>query len=54
MFLISLASQHNQLAAGDQTGLLLQQLIWYLDKAKYVTCSWNDYDTKLTPRLNPF
>ncbi len=28
------------LGAVDLSRLLLQQLVWYLDKAEYVTCSW--------------
>ncbi|MCP4988798.1 MAG: hypothetical protein GY928_22925 [Colwellia sp.] len=24
----------------DFSRLLLQQLVWYLDKTEYVTCSW--------------
>ncbi len=30
----------NVLGAVDLSRLLLQQLVWYLDKAEYVTCSW--------------
>jgi hypothetical protein len=28
------------LGAVDLSRLFLQQLVWYLDKAEYVTCSW--------------